>query len=204
MQALTSTQCKFCSNNAFALQRPRFSVCLRTRGVTVQAAATKASDFRRLSVQEIDQQVQDAKRDLFLNFRVPSRTAGQGNQACIWAPRTVSRCSTGITFVIAAAEKAKCSAQVGSREEGRLVVAWLSASATVTQGFQLGSTCADCTAIDGSTGTRARSEHAKTGIQETTEVSTFFVYCWRTFVLSSVKVTNHLQDEERRCWVQQD
>merc|ERR1712071_170779 len=80
MQALSSTHCRFCRNAAFAPQRPRVNLCLRARGVTVQAAATQASDFRRLSAEEIDQQVQDAKRDLFLNFRIPSRTAGQGNQ----------------------------------------------------------------------------------------------------------------------------
>lgn len=83
MQAFAPTQCRFCGTTAFAQQRPRAVQFLRSRNPAIQAAATKASDFRRLTTEEIDQQVQDAKRDLMLNFRVPSRTAGQGQQASV-------------------------------------------------------------------------------------------------------------------------
>lgn len=78
MQALTARHCKFSSSTAFAQQHPRATPCVRARNVTVQAAATKASDFRRLTVEEIDQQVQDAKRELLIDFRLPSRSVGQG------------------------------------------------------------------------------------------------------------------------------
>ena len=72
MQALAPTQCRFCTGSRLQhAPRPQH-VVYSTRAVA-QRAATKAADFRRLTNEEIDQEVQDAKASLFLEFRVPQK-----------------------------------------------------------------------------------------------------------------------------------
>ncbi|DBA95822.1 TPA: hypothetical protein ACH3X1_001371 [Trebouxia sp. C0004] len=70
MQTLTSSRCAFSQGvvlraRAEPARRAAVSQCV------VAKAPTKASDFRRLTLEEIDQQVQAAKRSLLLDFRVP-------------------------------------------------------------------------------------------------------------------------------------
>ena len=70
MQVLASSQCSF--HKGVCLQRARAQPA-RQAAVKqcVVAKATKASDFRRLTEDEIDEQVQAAKKSLLLDFRVP-------------------------------------------------------------------------------------------------------------------------------------
>lgn len=71
MQALTSSRCAYAKGVGVHGKRPQPTRQAAVGQRVVAKAPTKASDFRRLTVEEIDQQVQDAKRSLLLDFRVP-------------------------------------------------------------------------------------------------------------------------------------
>lgn len=98
MQTHTSNHCNLCRATSFQERRPLLRQhSVRRPTVLVRAAAeTKASDFRRLRIEEIDQHVEDAKRELFMAYRVLSRSAGQGNQVCI---QTADPCANVVNTV---------------------------------------------------------------------------------------------------------
>ena len=70
MQMLASSQCSLyqgvCLQRSYA-QPARQAAAKQC----IVAKASKASDFRRLTEDEIDEQVQAAKKSLMLDFRVP-------------------------------------------------------------------------------------------------------------------------------------
>jgi len=70
MQTLTSSRCAF--SQGIVLRRARAEPARRAAvsQCVVARASTNASDFRRLTLEEIDQQVEEAKRSLLLDFRV--------------------------------------------------------------------------------------------------------------------------------------
>lgn len=70
MQSLTSSRCAF--SQGVVLRRARAEPARRAAvsQCVVARASTRASDFRRLTLEEIDQQVEEAKRSLLLDFRV--------------------------------------------------------------------------------------------------------------------------------------
>ena len=70
MQTFTSSRCAF--YQGIVLRRARAEPARRAAvsQCVVARASTKASDFRRLTLGEIDQQVEEAKRSLLLDFRV--------------------------------------------------------------------------------------------------------------------------------------
>jgi len=70
MQAFTTSRCSFCRGASLQQARPQARHQAAVSQCVVAKATTKASDFRRLTVEEIDQQVQDAKRSLLIDFRV--------------------------------------------------------------------------------------------------------------------------------------
>lgn len=70
MQLLASSQC--CFHKGAGLQRSRTQPARQAAAKQcIVAKASKASDFRRLTEDEIDEQVQAAKKSLFVDFRVP-------------------------------------------------------------------------------------------------------------------------------------
>lgn len=68
MQALAASHCSFCRGARLQQVQRRQQTVLSTRAVA-ERAETSASDFRRLTNEEIDQQVQEAKASLFIDFR---------------------------------------------------------------------------------------------------------------------------------------
>lgn len=70
MQIIASSQC--CFHKGACLQRSRAQPARQAAAKQcIVAKASKASDFRRLTEDEIDEQVQAAKKSLLLDFRVP-------------------------------------------------------------------------------------------------------------------------------------
>lgn len=92
MQTLPASRCHFCKGAILRQQRPqaRQQAALQA---CVTAKATKASDFRRLSDEDIEQQVQDAKRSLLLDFRVKQvRSQVRGGKAAAFRTTSIVCC----------------------------------------------------------------------------------------------------------------
>ena len=70
MQLLASSRCSF--HKGGFLQQSRAQPARQAAAKqSIVAKASKASDFRRLTDDEIDVQVQAAKKSLLVDFRVP-------------------------------------------------------------------------------------------------------------------------------------
>ena len=70
MQVLASSRCSF--HKGGCLQQSRAQPARQAAAKqSIVAKASKASDFRRLTDDEIDVQVQAAKKSLLVDFRVP-------------------------------------------------------------------------------------------------------------------------------------
>ena len=112
MQLLASSQCSF--HKGACLQRSRAQPARQAAAKQcIVAKASKASDFRRLTEDEIDEQVQAAKKSLLLDFRVPQVRAQVSTLqylALSWQYRAFQHIRT----VRVLAEKAQVPAEMGS------------------------------------------------------------------------------------------
>lgn len=114
MQAFTTSGCSFCTGTNLQYTRPQARQQAAVSHYVLAKATTKASDFRRLTTEEIDQQVQAAKRSLMIDFRVPQVKSQVG----YWFASTLTACDFLVHAFVCHTEKAKVSDEVGFGNEG--------------------------------------------------------------------------------------